>query len=71
MFGKNPVATFKAVKLRPPVYKPEEEATYEANTIVNSLKIWVRGSWVEWDSLFHNFKKYDLINWDTWPIDCW
>ena len=39
MFGSNPLATFKAVKLRPPVYKPEEDVTYEANSIVNSLKI--------------------------------
>lgn len=39
MFGRNPTATFKAVKLRPSVYKPEEDVTYEANSIVNSLKI--------------------------------
>lgn len=39
MFAKNPLAVFKAVKLRPSVYKPEEDVAYEANSVVNSLKI--------------------------------
>ena len=39
MFAQNPVAVFKAVKLRPATYKPEADVQYEANAIANSLKI--------------------------------
>lgn len=39
MFARNPIAVFKAVKLRPATYKPEESVNYEANAVANSIKI--------------------------------
>ena len=38
-FGQQPVAVFKAVKLRPAKYETTNEVNYEANAVSTSLKI--------------------------------
>lgn len=52
-FGHQPVAVFKAVKLRPSTYKPEADVNYEANSIASSLRIWIGTTkwfliWINW-----------------------